>query len=138
MVEDRVGGLVVGCGPAGIAQRLDVWARDVELRQGMGQAVNKKALKLSWDRQAERIERIFLDNVPESAAALSSIPAPTAATGQLRVAVISHSCVVNTNQELYARLMEYGDVSLRLIAPQHWWASASGPIEFSALPSIAD
>ena len=54
-----------------------------------------------------------------------------------RVTIISHSCVLPLNQRLFAALAEYEDLDVRVIAPRHWVASLQGPLEFAALPELA-
>jgi len=54
----------------------------------------------------------------------------------LRVAAISHSCVIDVNQQIYADLLRYPDVDLLLIAPERWYSSLRGDITFSALPAL--
>ena len=82
-----------------------------------------------------QIEEFLASHLPQPEALP---PLPAAAPGPLRVAVISHSCVVDVNQEPYAELLKHGDIELRLFRPQRWWASVSGGVEFSALPAMSD
>ena len=146
LVEDGVSGFRVDQGPAQIADRLDKLAADPVLSQRMGAAAHHKAQLLSWDRQADEIEEFFLAHLPGPAAgqlaaeklartggfALSEAPDP------LRVAVISHSCIIDLNQRPYAELLDYADIDLRLFSPRRWWAAVSGEVEFAFLPEIAD
>jgi glycosyltransferase involved in cell wall biosynthesis len=49
--------------------------------------------------------------------------------------VISHSCVVDANQRLYADLARaHPELEVLLIAPEFWWNRLSGGQVFSALP----
>jgi len=146
LVEDGVSGFRVGRDPAQIADRLEKLAADAQLREQMGRAAHQKAQRLSWDRQAEQIEEFFLAHLPGPATEQLA-PEKLAGTGglslsdapdPLRVAVISHSCVVDLNQRPYAELLDCADISLRLFSPQRWWAPVGGEVQFSALPEIAD
>lgn len=56
----------------------------------------------------------------------------------LRVVVISHSCVLPLNQRLFAALAAHGDLDVNLIAPRHWVSSLQGPLDFAALPELAN
>ena len=135
LVEDGVSGFVVTQNPEEIAGCLDHLAADPGLRERMGRMAHQKALVLSWDRQAVQIEEFLASHLPQPEALP---PLPAAVPGPLRVAVISHSCVVDVNQEPYAELLKHGDIELRLFSPQRWWASVSGGVEFSALPTMSD
>jgi len=156
LVEDGVSGFLANCDPAVIAEKLDTLAADPQFRQRMGQAAHQKSLALSWDRQAEQIEQIFLSKLPEpdrhgeqkaasppsslrngkGSGVRSSEARPDA--GTTRVAAVSHSCVVSMNQQLYVELTRYDDVELKLVTPCHWWASLSGRITTSVLPELDD
>ena len=52
----------------------------------------------------------------------------------MRVAVISHACVVDVNQRLYEELARRDDIELLLIAPATWRASTGKRVGFRALP----
>jgi L-malate glycosyltransferase len=54
----------------------------------------------------------------------------------LRVAAISHSCVLPVNQQLFAELERQDDLELLLIAPASWRASLGGVTAFSRLPAL--
>ena len=143
LVEDGVSGFLVNYDPAVIAEKLDVLAANRQLRRQMGQAARQKSLLLSWDRQVEQIEQIFLSQLPEPTvekAAERRRPTARARTGAevVKVAAISHSCVVDVNQRLYVELTRCDDVDLRVITPQRWWASISGPITTQVLPELQD
>jgi len=146
LVEDGVSGFRVEQDPAQIANRLDKLAVDPMLSQRMGTAAYHKAQLLSWDRQADQIEEFFLTHLPEpsSEQLAPEKPAGTAplalseAPDPLRVAVISHSCVVDLNQRPYAELRNCADIDLCLFSPRRWWAAVSGEMEFAVLPEIAD
>ncbi len=112
----------------------------------MGTAAHHKAQLLSWDRQAEQIEEFFLAHLPEPN---SEQPAPekpastirlplSEAADPLRIAIVSHSCVVDLNQRPYVELLNCVDIDLRLFSPRRWWAAVSGEVEFELLPEIAD
>ncbi|MCK4323355.1 MAG: glycosyltransferase family 4 protein, partial [Armatimonadetes bacterium] len=146
LVENGVSGFRVGQDPAQIADRLDRLAADPVLSQRMGTAAHHKAQLLSWDRQADQIEEFFLTHLPDPDTEQLA-PAKPARPGRfvlseapdpLRVAVISHSCVIDLNQRPYAELLDYADIDLRLFSPQRWWAPVGGEVQFSALPEIAD
>jgi len=51
----------------------------------------------------------------------------------MRLAVISHACVVDVNQRLYAELAKLPDVELLLIAPRVWRASTGRVVRFRPL-----
>lgn len=143
LVEDGVSGFLVNYAPAVIAEKLDILAASPELRGRMGQAAHQKSLKLSWDQQAEQIEQIFLSKRPEPSKRQVTIrlrEGLQAARDRqvVKVAAISHSCVVDMNQQLYVELAQYDDVELQLIIPRCWWASLSGPITTSVLPELDD
>ncbi len=126
LVEDGVSGFLVNHDPTLIAEKLDILAANPQLRRQMGQIAYQKSLQLSWDRQAKQIEQVFL----------SKLPRPAPRRQALRVAAVSHSCVVDKNQRLYVELAQYGDVDVQLITPQRWWASLSGPVSTSSLPEL--
>ena len=140
LVEDGVSGFLVDYDPTVIAEKLDILAANPQLRRQMGQAAHEKSRLLTWDRQAEQMEEIFLSQLPEPDKKapvhipLAARPIPKT----LKVAAISHSCVVDMNQKLYGELLSSGDIDLRLVAPHHWWASLSGPISISVLPELTD
>ncbi len=52
----------------------------------------------------------------------------------MRLAVISHACVVDVNQRLYAELANLPEVELLLIAPRAWRASTGRLVRFRPLP----
>jgi glycosyltransferase involved in cell wall biosynthesis len=54
----------------------------------------------------------------------------------LRIAAISHSCVIKVNQQIYVELRKRPDVELMLIAPQRWVSSLGGWVTFTALPGL--
>jgi len=54
----------------------------------------------------------------------------------LRIAAISHSCVIDVNQQLYVELLNRPDVELLLIAPERWHSSLRGDVRFTALPGL--
>lgn len=56
----------------------------------------------------------------------------------MRVAAISHSCVIDVNQQIYGELLARPDVDLLLIAPQSWTSSLRGAVAFSPLPMVAE
>jgi len=56
----------------------------------------------------------------------------------LRIAAISHSCVIDVNQQLYVELAGRPDVKLLLIAPDQWDSSLRGDTAFSCLPELKD
>ena len=56
----------------------------------------------------------------------------------MRVAAISHSCVIDINQQIYAELRKHPDVELLLIAPAKWRSSLRGLVTFSSLPGLED
>ncbi|MGD9497979.1 MAG: glycosyltransferase family 4 protein [Armatimonadota bacterium] len=51
----------------------------------------------------------------------------------MRVAVVSHACVVDVNQRLFSELCRHEDVELLLIAPQRWRASTGAVVDFAAV-----
>ena len=52
----------------------------------------------------------------------------------MRLAVISHACVVDVNQRLYAELANLPEIELLLIAPRAWRASTGRLVRFRPLP----
>ena len=54
----------------------------------------------------------------------------------MRIAAISHSCVLPVNQQLFAELERQDDIELLLIAPESWKASLGGATPFSRLPAL--
>ncbi len=146
LVEDGVSGFLVDQGPAQIADRLDKLAADAQLRERMGTAAHHKAQLLSWDRQADQIEEFFLTHLQEpNSEQLAPAKPPrlgrfalSEAPDLLRVAIISHSCVIDLNQRPYAELLDCADIDFRLFSPQRWWAAVSGEVESTFLPEIAD
>lgn len=138
LVEDGRTGFTITRDPRQIAQRLEVLAGDPALRERMGQEAHRRAQALTWDRQADLIERLFLEKTePRAVLRLVSRAGPKP-RGRLRVAVLSHSCVVDVNQRLYADLARtYPDLELLLVAPDHWWNPLSGVLSFAALPETA-
>lgn len=56
----------------------------------------------------------------------------------MKVAAISHSCVIDVNQEVYGELRKRPDVDLLLVAPQSWTSSLRGTVAFSPLASVAE
>jgi glycosyltransferase involved in cell wall biosynthesis len=137
LIEDGVSGYLVTRDPRQIAQRLEVLAGDPALRERMGQAAHERARALTWDSQAERIERFFLERAGWGPVAGSTGATPVPPEGEaplLRVAVISHSCVVDVNQRLYADLARaHLELELLLVAPEFWWNPLSGGQVFSPL-----
>ncbi|MEI6501437.1 MAG: glycosyltransferase family 4 protein [Armatimonadota bacterium] len=55
-----------------------------------------------------------------------------------RLTVISHSCVLPENQKIWAEVARHPDIDLTLIAPAYWNSSLHGPVEFKALPELAE
>lgn len=55
----------------------------------------------------------------------------------MRLAVISHACVVDVNQRLYAELAALPEVELLLIAPRVWRASTGRLVRFQPLPGAS-
>lgn len=55
----------------------------------------------------------------------------------MRIAVISHSCVIDVNQQIFAELGRRPDVQLLLIAPERWLSSLRGTMFFTPLPGLA-
>jgi len=49
----------------------------------------------------------------------------------MRLAVVSHACVVDVNQRLFDELCRHLDVELLLIAPRRWRASTGLTVEFA-------
>jgi glycosyltransferase involved in cell wall biosynthesis len=56
----------------------------------------------------------------------------------LKVAAISHSCVIDVNQHIYAALLRRPDVDLLLVAPRSWTSSLRGTVAFSVLEPLAE
>jgi glycosyltransferase involved in cell wall biosynthesis len=56
----------------------------------------------------------------------------------LKVAAISHSCVIDVNQHIYAELLRRPGVELLLVAPRSWSSSLRGTVAFSALEPLAE
>ena len=54
----------------------------------------------------------------------------------MRVAAISHSCVVDVNQAIFAELERAEDIELLLIAPQKWRSALEGETAFTRLASL--
>ena len=54
----------------------------------------------------------------------------------MRIAAISHSCVLPVNQQLFAEMERLPDLDLLLITPQSWQASLGGETPFSRLPAL--
>lgn len=48
----------------------------------------------------------------------------------MRIAVISHACVVDLNQRLYEELARHDDMEVLIVAPSTWRASTGKTIEF--------
>ncbi len=137
LIEDGVSGYLVTRDPSQIAQRLGVLARDPALRERMGEEAHRRAAPLTWDRQAERVGQFFLERAGwgKWVERTGEAPVPSEREPRRRVAVISHSCVVDVNQRLYADLAQaYPELELLLIAPDYWWNRLSGGQAFSALP----
>lgn len=59
LVEDGVSGFIVPPDGPTIARKLDQIASDPQLRERMSQAVHRKSLKLSWDKQAQQIRAVL-------------------------------------------------------------------------------
>ena len=193
LIKDGVSGYLVTRDPGQIAQRLEVLAKDPALRERMGREAHRRAALMTWDRQAERIERFLLERAAPAGeetgwkpallggdhtdnhhrAALKCRPYPSTGEtpvppegrqagslryregttaqpppggtevpplqgGRRRVAVVSHSCVVDANQRLYADLARaHPELELLLIAPDYWWNRLSGGQAFMALPETA-
>lgn len=55
----------------------------------------------------------------------------------MKIAVISHSCVIDVNQQIFVELARRPDVELLLIAPQRWTSSLRGTMFFAPLPDLA-
>ncbi|MEA3400624.1 MAG: glycosyltransferase [Armatimonadota bacterium] len=55
----------------------------------------------------------------------------------MRVAVVSHACVVETNQRLFDELCGRGDVELLMIAPRRWRASTGVVVDYQPLPGAS-
>lgn len=52
----------------------------------------------------------------------------------MRIAVISHACVVDVNQRLFNELCRHEDVELLMIAPQRWRTSIGMVADFRPMP----
>ncbi len=59
LVEEGVSGYIVPTDGDIIAQRLDSLAQNPELLESMSKAVHERALKLSWDKQAEQVMEVL-------------------------------------------------------------------------------
>ncbi len=101
IVQDGVSGFRVDHDAAQIAERLDRLGRDPALCERMGHTAHRKAMALSWDRQAAEIEQFLATRLPARASAPMLRPLRADGPDPLRVAVISHSCVIDVNQEPY-------------------------------------
>ncbi len=140
LIKDGASGYLVTRDPRQIAQRLELLASDPALRTSMGQEARRRSLPLTWDNQAAEIERFFLERAGWGALPGGNEVSPVPGQdSRLRVAVISHSCVVDVNQRLYADLAQsHPEVELLLIAPDFWWNRLSGGRVFSVLPEAAE
>jgi len=154
LIEDGVSGFIVGASPLVVADRLDRLATNPQLCLRMGQAAHQRSLALTWEAQAGTIERLF--QAWHDGQQAGSLPYGTgkAASGgreavletatvakrpdRVRVAVVSHSCVVPINQGLYAELAKYDDIEPLLITPLYWRSVLSGPMIFSPLPGVSE
>ncbi len=65
LIEDGVTGYFIEREPADIAAKLDAIADDPRARARMSERVHRRSLEFSWDRQADEMERIFLELTPE-------------------------------------------------------------------------
>ncbi len=138
--EDGVSAFLLGPDPQEMADRLDRLAQDPELRRRMGHQAHEAVRTLTWEHQAEVIERFLLEKTSFPQPVALSRPQPIPSAGErLRVAVISHSCVVNVNQRLYVQLaQDFPDLELLLITPERWWAHLTGSMDFSVLPGAEE
>jgi glycosyltransferase involved in cell wall biosynthesis len=136
LIEEGVSGYLIARDERQIAQRLQALAADPVRREQMGRAAAARVPVLTWDHQAELVERFLLERAgwgPCCAKATQDKPAE--GPPRLRVAVISHSCVVDVNQGLYAGLARaHPELELLLVAPEFWWNRLSGGRVFAALP----
>ena len=48
----------------------------------------------------------------------------------MRIAVISHACVVDLNQRLYEELARHDEMDVLIVAPSTWRASTGKTIQF--------
>jgi glycosyltransferase involved in cell wall biosynthesis len=147
LVEEGVSGFIVTRAPSVIAERLDELAADPARCRRMGAEASRRSLPLTWDAQAEAMEWLFRHGrgsvphkapfpAPRSRQAESTRDAGALSPGRVRLAVISHSCVVPTNQGFYAELARISEIEPLLIAPLRWWSFIDGPIVFSALREL--
>ncbi|HEY3398605.1 MAG TPA: glycosyltransferase family 4 protein [Armatimonadota bacterium] len=128
LIEDGRSGYLVEGDVAQIADRLDRLAADPPLRRALGEAAGARAQTFTWERQAELVEEFFA----EKCAAVPPTPE------KLRVAVLSHACVVDVNQRLYADLAAaHPEWEVLVIAPDHWRNPLSGERPLSLLPAAA-
>ena len=156
LIAEGVSGYLITRDARQIAQRLQMLAGDPALRERMGRASAERVRGFTWDNQAELVEQFLLERAgwgalpggtgvsPVSGAVGETPLVPGGDTGEtpvppetarLRVAVISHSCVVDVNQGLYADLARaHPELELLLVAPEFWWNRLSGGQVFSALP----
>ncbi|NSW54666.1 MAG: glycosyltransferase family 4 protein [Armatimonadetes bacterium] len=54
----------------------------------------------------------------------------------MKIAAISHSCVIDVNQQIYVELLKHPGVEMLLIAPNRWYSSLRGDTVFEALPEL--
>ena len=60
LIEDDTAGMFIERRPEDIARKLDMLARDPQLRARMSEEMHRRSLQFSWGRQAEQIERVML------------------------------------------------------------------------------
>jgi len=56
----------------------------------------------------------------------------------LKIAVLSHSCVIDVNQQIFVELSRRPGVELLLIAPERWRSALRGTMFFRPLPELED
>lgn len=56
----------------------------------------------------------------------------------MRIAAISHSCVIDVNQQIYVELLKHPGVELLLIAPNRWYSSLRGDTAFEPLTALRE
>jgi glycosyltransferase involved in cell wall biosynthesis len=118
--EEGVSAFLIGPSGEEMSERLDRLTRDPELRGRMGEAARAAVRSLSWERQAETLEKFLLAHFPTDRAAL-------------RLAAISHSAVLEVNQALYAALAAaHPELELLLIVPERWPTALTGGKAYQA------